>query len=219
MFQGIRALGLALLFESCSVFLTNSLNYGEPILQSFMEAQDFENKRDGVSQDRVGLPHQASFGIIGEVLVVSSFPTPPSTSLSPFVLQAHPEHWRNQDWCGKSQSVGASVHGKKVTFQTPEAASLRPWAHQVRPFHLEYNQLLRVVGGIGNPWERRVCGVSLVLNSAKLKLHGKVLRPFFFFFIPFCVEHYCVLHCKICFLFSCCWITTLLAVLSTACLF
>ena len=96
-FQGPKALGLALLFESCTVFLNNPLNYDEPIFQSFMEAQDFANKKDGVSQDGVGPPHQASFGITGEVLVVSSFPTPPSTSLSPFVLQAHPEHWRNQD--------------------------------------------------------------------------------------------------------------------------
>ena len=95
-FPGLRPLGLALLSKSCTGFLPSPPNYGEPIWQSYLEAQDLENK-DGLSQDAVGLPGQASFGVTGEVLIVSSSPTLPSTPLFPFPLQAHPEHWGNQD--------------------------------------------------------------------------------------------------------------------------
>lgn len=54
-----------------------------------MEAEDLENKRDGLS------PGFLDF--TGEVLVVSSFSTPLPINFFLFSLQAHPEHRGNQD--------------------------------------------------------------------------------------------------------------------------
>lgn len=42
--------------------------------------------------------------------------------------------------------MGSPVHGEEVTLQTPEAASFRPRAHQVRPLHLEENRVPGLAG-------------------------------------------------------------------------
>lgn len=42
--------------------------------------------------------------------------------------------------------MGSTVHGEEVTLQTPEAASFRPRAHQVRPLDLEENRVPGLAG-------------------------------------------------------------------------
>lgn len=54
--------------------------------------------------------------------------------------------------------MGSTVHGEEVTLQTPEAASFRPRAHQVRPLHLEENR----VPGLAEDEKGSACHCSSV---------------------------------------------------------
>lgn len=58
--------------------------------------------------------------------------------------------------------MGSTVHGEEVTLQTPEAASFRPRAHQVRPLHLEENR----VPGLAGDEKGSACHCSSVQSDS-----------------------------------------------------
>lgn len=72
--------------------------------------------------------------------------------------------------------MGSTVHGEEVTLQTPEAASFRPRAHQVRPLDLEENRVPGLAGDAkGECMSLQQCAVRLRLWTKSYISRGGLL--------------------------------------------